>query len=539
MEPVFALTPLEQQELLDKSRREAAERERILNEKDVFLQPDIKFEKPELFPQEAFTFKINTILLEGPMVERFGWTRAVLATYEGQEMGTQGLNQILKELTNGFIARGYVTTRVQIAEQDLSQGVLRIQLVPGIIRDIRFAEGSQTGSWWTAFPTRPGRILNLRDLEQGLEQMKRVPSQDVEMDIAPGEKPGESDVVITLKKKRAWRILASADDSGSESTGKYQGSVSLSLDNPLQHNDLFSYTYSHDLDKGDRERGTSNNNFYYSMPYGFWTFSFTTTTSEYHQTAQGLFSEFQMSGESDNHYLKAQRVVHRDADSKVTVDFQLIRKFSKSFMEDIELEVQRKDTTAVEVGISRRKNFSTGLVDIRLAGRRGVPWFGAMEDAHHPNSPTSEYFLGTLDLNLVQQVKLGKLTGRYSFDFKGQATSDKVYGTEFLSIGNRYTVRGFDGEYTLSAENGFYIRNELSIPLDKFGTEVYLGIDYGQVSGPSAKYLLGSRIAGSALGIRGGYKGFFYDVFAGVPIYKPQGYPTADVAYGFSLGYQY
>ncbi|WP_196302056.1 POTRA domain-containing protein, partial [Ralstonia solanacearum] len=33
-------------------------------------------------------------------------------------------------------------------------------------------------------------LLNLRDLEQGLEQMKRVASQDVDMQIVPTDVPG-------------------------------------------------------------------------------------------------------------------------------------------------------------------------------------------------------------------------------------------------------------------------------------------------------------------------------------------------------------
>ena len=48
--------------------------------------------------------------------------------------------------------------------------------------------------------SRPGDILNLRQgLEQGLEQMKRLPFRDVDFQLVPGKNPGESDVVITMK----------------------------------------------------------------------------------------------------------------------------------------------------------------------------------------------------------------------------------------------------------------------------------------------------------------------------------------------------
>lgn len=52
-------------------------------------------------------------------------------------------------------------------------------------------------------------------------------------------------------------------------------------------------------------------------------------------------------------------------------------------------------------------------------------------------------------------------------------------------------MRGFDGEQTLSAENGIIIRNELSVAIPELRLEPYLGLDLGHVWGPSDEYLLG------------------------------------------------
>lgn len=60
------------------------------------------------------------------------------------------------------------------------------------IRHVRFADEKLRGTWKTVFPTRDGELLNLRDLEQGLEQMKRVSSQDVSMEIVPADVPGDA-----------------------------------------------------------------------------------------------------------------------------------------------------------------------------------------------------------------------------------------------------------------------------------------------------------------------------------------------------------
>jgi hemolysin activation/secretion protein len=89
-------------------------------------------------------------------------------------------------------------------EQDLSAGTLTMVLLPGIIRAIRFADPARQSQWRNAFPAAPGDLLNLRDLEQGLEQMKRLPSQDVDIDIMPGGQVGESDVVLRVKRGKPW-----------------------------------------------------------------------------------------------------------------------------------------------------------------------------------------------------------------------------------------------------------------------------------------------------------------------------------------------
>ena len=533
------LTPTEQQELRDKSKRALEEREKVIQAPDVHLQEKKTTETLKELPVEDKMVQIDRIILIGDSASRFGWAQKLLDQYGGQKIGSQGINLILKEVTDGFISRGYITTRVQIGEQDLTTGTLEITVVPGRVGKVRFAEEGQKGSWWTAFPTKSGRILNLRDLEQGLEQMKRVPSQDVEMDLAPGEKPGETDVVIKLQKKKAWRVTLSSDDSGSKSTGRYQGTISGSLDNPLQHNDLFSYSFTTDLDKHGELRGSRNHSYHYSMPLGYWTFSFGSYPSSYHQTVEGKYSNFKMSGESQNYNVKAQWVVFRDQDRKITLDASINRKFSKSFLEELELEAQRKNHTYIDFGASLRKNFSTGLADIRIGGKRGLRWLGAFGDLGLPDEPTFEYVIGTLDINLVQQFKFKNIPMKYSMDFRGQATESKLYGSEWFSIGNRYSVRGFDGEYTLSAENGFYVRNELGIPINQIASELYFGLDYGQVTGSNAKYLIGNKLAGGAIGLRGGNKGFFYDVFAGIPVYKPSRFESPNVVYGFQLGYQY
>ena len=74
-----------------------------------------------------------------------------------------------------------------------------------------------------------------------------------------------------------------------------------------------------------------------------------------------------------------------------------------------------------------------------------------------------------------------------------------------IAIGNRSSVRGFDGESVLLAESGYTLRQEFTTPLALvagINSVAYLGIDIGRVWGAGAALLPGQKLAGAALGLR-------------------------------------
>lgn len=522
-----------------RAQRETEERQARQQALDIRLGREVAGPETYQLPAETPCFQIDRLRLEGERLEAFRWAPGYLDGYAGQCIGREGINLIVKRLSNHIIQRGYITTRIGIPEQDLSSGELRLVLVPGVIHAIRFADPKQVPSWASAFPARPGDLLNLRDLEQGLEQMKRVPSQDVDINIVPGEAPGESDVVLTVTRSRPWKIAFSLDDSGSSATGRMQGSVNFSYDNPLGLNDLLNIGINNDAG-ANNQHGTRGNSLSYSVPRGYWTLALSGSSYHYYQTIKGQTQNFVSSGDSQTAEIKLQRVFRRDQFSKTSAQFRIAKRHSKSFVADAEIESQRRNTTAAEIGLVHRQYLGPAQIDLTLAHREGVPWFGGQEDApdRPSNSPTFRYRMQTLDIAAILPFKLGSLPLRWLGAFRGQVTTSPLYATDFFSLGNRWTVRGFDGDQTLAAERGWYLRNEIEVPLGQSGQAAYFGIDHGEVSGPSAAFLPGTRLTGAVLGLRGGAKGFYYDVFVGKPVKKPDGF-QASTTTGFQLTYQY
>jgi hemolysin activation/secretion protein len=484
-------------------------------------------------------------------LDPFAFARAWLDHYRGQCVGQSGIEMLSKGLQQAILSRGYVTTRVLVpAQQDLTTGKLAFALVPGVIRNVRFADPSMWGTPKNAFPSESGDLLNLRDLEQGLEQMKRVASQDVDMQITPTDVAGESDVVVTVKRAKPWTFVASVDNSGTDATGKWQGNVGLGIDNPLGLNDILSVGANQDLSFGNKSLGSHGFNGSYSIPWGYWTATLSGNTNTYYQNVAVVNDTLVYSGNSQTAALRIARVVSRSQNDVLGGYVQLSKRFGDSFVEDSAVPIQHRNNTFLELGLTDRHYFGAAQFDGTLAYRQGIGGLGATGDPnpalYSPPAdgsaqvyPTYLYKLAVLDVNLSVPFAIAGQTFRYVGTVHGQFTNDTLFYIDDLTIGSRYTVRGFDGETMLAAERGFYWRNELQWPVFQTGQTLYAGLDYGRVFGPNTAALVGTQLAGAVIGIRGGvpakFVGISYDLFAGTPVYKPEGFPTARWTVGFQL----
>lgn len=531
-----AQTTPDEEELWRRIQREAEERAQLQQAPRIRLQPPAAIPEGLDLPAEAECFPIDEVRLQGEHLEDFKWLRTYLAHYTGRCIGRAGLNLILKRATGLLLDRGLITTRVGLPEQDLASRILKIAVIPGVIRAIRFADPAPRGVWETAFPMRPGDLLELRDLEQGLEQMKRLTSQEVNLDLVPGEQPGETDILIAVERARPWRVSVSADDAGSPALGRWQGAAQFAVDNLLGWNDALSLDLNATFSTPPAQRGLSLS---YSLPWGYWSFALAASAYEYEQTVPGTNESFVSSGDSRSLELKTQRVIYRDQAHKTSAQLRVTQRRSHGFIDDAEILVQRRDVTAAEFALQHRAYMLGAQVDAALAHRQGVPWFDAQPDTATGDEPTTRYRLQTLDVSVQKPFTAGAVQARYLGSLHGQAHHTPLYGSEFIALGNRYTVRGFDGAQTLAAERGAYWRNEIELRGGGSAISPYAGLDIGRVGGPSAQALPGTTLAGVVLGARGAWHGIYFDGFAGWPLHTPAGLDTARPAVGAQVLYQF
>ena len=513
---------------------------------------------PRLPVGEMPCFTLGRIALEGDAAEQFDWavdaahwaSPAVADPALHRCLGAEAIARVMQRIQAAIIARGFVTTRVLASEQDLSTGVLRLTLVAGRICGARLQSDAQgRGTLWNALPAAPGELLNLRDVEQALENLQRPPTVEADIQITPCEpqpggpavRPGESELSIQWKQHRPFRLGVSIDDSGTRASGRYQGALTFSYDNALNLNDLLYFSVVQNLQSvgegaGPGEQGTRGRTAHYSLPFGRWLLAFNASRNRFYQNVAGITQSYVYRGESSTQDVRISRLVHRDAVTKSHVFLRGWSRQSRNFIDDTEVEVQRRRTAGWDLGAQHQRRVGQAIWDLTLTYRHGTGAWGALpapEDAFGEGASRPRITTG--DVSFVWPLRWGEQQGRYRAMAAAQWTQQALVSSDRFAIGGRHTVRGFDGERALSAARGAWLRQELGWRLAESGQELYLGVDHGQVGGAASDNLVGTRLTGAVIGLRGGYRHASWEAFVGRPVQKPALFRTADTTAGFSL----
>jgi len=170
-------------------------------------------------------FEINKIILEDAHSLSAEEKQKLIKPFLGQCIGMTEIKELLRTITNYYIDKGYVTTRVYIHQQELDDGVLKLLVIEGISESINQESEDAKINIATAFPGLKGKVYNIRDFEQGLDQINRLQSNNASLDLQPGSAPGKTRVVIRNTPTFPLSGPLVADNYGSESTGENRGTV--------------------------------------------------------------------------------------------------------------------------------------------------------------------------------------------------------------------------------------------------------------------------------------------------------------------------
>lgn len=231
--------------------------------------------------------------------------------YQGRCLTVNHINRLVRETTNAYLQRGYITSQAFLQDQDIAGGTLIISASEGRVESISLA-GENTLALSMVFPGLVGDVLNLRNIEQGMEQLNRLPSQQVSIDIQPGTHSGYSNVILRRGSTRLPVALSfGADNSGQKSTGTGQMNAGITLDSPLRLAEQWSFSAARNSDFSHSHRSRSLNGGV-TLPYGYWLFSYQYAWNDFFQNVPFNGDAYRYKGNSQTQRLGANRTLLRD-----------------------------------------------------------------------------------------------------------------------------------------------------------------------------------------------------------------------------------
>jgi len=492
---------------------------------DDFANPEDVADVEPMFLIERIALKGNTLLSDEEV-------RSIVAPFLNKRLGVNRLNLLLRRLTRSYIDRGYITTRVYVGRQNLASGTLDVTVVQGKIEDIRVnrAKPKSDLGLRLAFPTWSGQALRLQDLEQGIDQLNRLPSNSAELQIAPGEEPGGSIVNINNQPQGRLRGTIGADNYGQDTTGQGRLRLGLEADNLLGAYENYGLTYVGSRDTNAVLLSTS-------LPVGYNTFSYNYYYSEFVNVIGDTALLF---GRSQGHTFAWNRVLDRGQSGKSSLDMSLGLRESRRDVNDIELTPQH--LTVLRIGANRLQRFGRGFVLVDGGISAGLDGVGATSDPSNLPRDAAHAQYTKLDASISGSVQLSPhftLTSQLA----GQFTDQALFSSEQIFIGGASTVRGFP-EGLLSGDRGALIRNELQYnarTVSFLGTQTRLQ-PFLFVDGGSVELIAQGRLqslASAGVGLRGVGRRLSAELIVGKPFLWPSAVDTKSLRVHATINYQF
>lgn len=458
--------------------------------------------------------------------------RRIVGPYLDRCLNLIEIQKLLADIVADYIGRGLIAARAYVQQQDASKGSLDILVVEGTLEKVLIDDGGKHSiSLGNVMPGLLGKPLNLRDLEQGLEQINRLASNNATLEIQPGDAAGGSAVVIHNGPGDRLRLNLSADNQGGVSTGRDQASAGVSMDNPLGWNDFVSVTHRRSVPVDYARRASTANNAVYVLPYGYNTLSAGAGNSTYVSTLlTSGGQELKSNGDSKNLFLKGERVVYRGQNGRASLSSTLTVKESNNYLAEQFLASSSRKLAVWDLDASLSGRLGDGVVGAELGLSRGLDRFGARRDAPDlpGEAPKAQFRKIRYGASYMLPFRVANTEAVFSSQLSGQRGIDVLFGSEQILIGGIYSVRGFVNT-TFTGDEGYTLRNDLStrLPLPWPGQQVavlrpYLGLDYGRVvaRGPNAA---GGYLAGATLGLGLNVGAFSADLFSAWPIAMSDG----------------
>ena len=472
----------------------------------------------------------------------------IIEKYVYLELSSDDIRNLLTDLTNKLISKGYTTSVVNFDKNnDLTTGALNLEIVAGRIEDIRINSGNGLDKYkeFFMFSKNKGKIFNIRDIDTATDNFNSINANNMTMEVLPGRKENYSRIEVKNRLKNKYTVGILANNYGdSKQNGIWRRGINLNIDSPLGIGDNFYFTYmtvpkkdpdrswkktieelkpgeilpigpvGYDPANGDTlpyKRRLDMFNFGYTMKFRTYTLKLNSSKSIQESSFYTANTVYDMY--SSNHILSAdlEKILFRNQKSKVSLDLGIRRRHNQSYLEKSVLS-DRKLTVGT-VSLNTTTSLFGGIFGSSIGYERGLKIFNAERDnGKIDTTPKAQFHKYNVNLSYYKPVTNKFI---YRANVYGSYSNDVLYGSERQTIGGVGSVGGYNTRESIQGDKAIEISNELAynIPVKKFAVvSPYVNYGYGaaKYNRDKSKYRTG-YVTGMTAGIRFDTKMFDFD----------------------------
>ena len=472
----------------------------------------------------------------------------IIGKYVYLELSSNDIQNLLTDLTNKLISKGYTTSVVNFdRNNDLTTGTLNLEIVAGRIEDIRINSGNGLDKYkeFFMFSKNKGKIFNIRDIDTATDNFNSINANNMTMEVLPGRKENYSRIEVKNRLKNKYTVGILANNYGdSKQNGIWRRGINLNIDSPLGIGDNFYFTYmtvpkkdpnrswkktveqlqpgeilpigptGYDPLKGDTlpyKRRLDMFNFGYTMKFRTYTLKLNSSKSIQESSFYSANTVYDMY--SGSHTLSAdlEKILFRNQKSKVSLDLGIKRKHNQSYLEKSVLS-DRKLAVGT-VSLNATTSLFGGIFGSSFGYERGLKIFHAERDSGKiDTTPKAQFHKYNMNLSYYKPIT-NKLV--YRANVSGSYSNDVLYGSERQTIGGVGSVGGYHTRESIQGDKAIEVSNEIAynIPVKKFAVvSPYVNYGYGaaKYNRDKSKYRTG-YVTGMTAGIRFDTKIFDFD----------------------------
>lgn len=409
----------------------------------------------------------------------------IIAAGKGKRLGIGGIQALASQTTAALQAQGHLLASAILPPQDITEGVITIEIRQGRLEEASFgrAEGmraSEARLRAILEQETAGGDLTQAQLESALLRMNAHPGVTARARLMPGAAPGTTRLVIDTTQDPLLSGSLSADNFGSWSTGRIQGTGTALLTDATGYGDLSRVTLSGS--EGQRFGSLSA-----SVP--LWASPFTLSASYGHLTYRNVDDTGRLLG------LKGK------ADfAGATLDYALVntRRLSvstsagvnwKSLVDDSRAgRLSDKQSVSGTFGVSgeaRDAFLGGGLTALSLSWTTGT-----VDLSGEPSAEAADRAglrtAGAFNKLNASAARVQKLQGAFSLFARGygQLADGNLDSSEEFALGGPYAVRAYpvgEGRGDMGVLGSVELRYDLPVNARYGNVQLAAFADAGQV----------------------------------------------------------